>query len=266
VIRSSRRGTGAPRGSRALLAAAGLAVALAACSAGQEAQTAFISPNVEGANGDVDDIALRNITIAYPDGGRYAQGADARLQFVLVNSGDRDDALVEVRTDAAERVTLGTGQQAGGSATASPATGSATPSPTGSATPSATGTPSPAGTPTPSPTGTPSGSAPPTASGSAGPGSPSGSASASPTPSAAEPSEAAGRIEVPAGSYVACRDSGPVVTLVGLTGPLLPAEVVQITFVFENAGEITINVPVAVPLTEVSPPPTIDIQGTEGGG
>jgi copper(I)-binding protein len=265
VIRSSRRGTGAPRGGRALLAAAGLAAALTACSAGQEAQTAFISPNVEGANGDVGDIALRNITIAYPDGGRYAKAADARLQFTLVNSGDGDDALVEVRTDAAERVTFGTGQQAGGSATASgtasgssPAAGSATPSPTGSATPSPTGTPSSTGTPVPPAT--------PTSSGSAGSGSPTGSASASPTPSPAAPSGTAGRIEVPAGTYVACRDSGPVVTLVGLTSPLLPAETVQITFVFQNAGEIDVEVPVAVPLTEVSPPPTIDVQATEGGG
>jgi copper(I)-binding protein len=261
VIRSSRRGKGALRGGRGLLAAAGLAAALAACSAGQQAQTAFISPNVEGANSGVGPITLRNITLAYPDGGKYAAGADARLEFVMVNSGEANDALVEVRTDAAERVTFGTGQEAGGSATPSgTASGSPSGSPSGTASASPSGTPAPTstGSATPSPTGTRSGSVAPTPSGS--------TPAASATASAAPTSEAPSRIEIPTLNYVACQDSGPAVIMVGLTRALLPSEIVQITFMFEKAGEVTIDVPVAVSLTEVSPPPTVDVQGTEEGG
>jgi copper(I)-binding protein len=71
---------------------------------------------------------------------------------------------------------------------------------------------------------------------------------------------------VPAGNIVECREDGPVVTLVGLVRDLLPAQIVQITFVFEHAGELTINVPVAVPPTEISPAPTLDLGEPEGEG
>jgi copper(I)-binding protein len=84
-------------------------------------------------------------------------------------------------------------------------------------------------------------------------------------PTASPTSEAPSRIEVPAGGLVACRDDGPAVTLVGLTRALFPAEIVQVTFVFEKAGEVTVAVPVAVPQTEVSPAPTVDLSETEGG-
>ncbi len=257
MMRSSRRAAGEPpagqglRTGRALLAVAGLAAALAACSAGQDAQTAFVSPSIDGANGQVGDVALRDITIAFPEGGQYAAGSDARLQVTLVNTAAQDDALVEVQTDVAQRVTLGTGPAASGSATpsaagsSSPPLASVTASASGSATVSATA--SATGSGSPGATGTVSASAPSTA---------------SPTPTAQPPT----RIPLLAGNLVACRDKGPVLTLVGLTRALRSAEVVPITFVFATAGQVSIQVPVAVPLTEVSPAPTVDVNATETGG
>jgi copper(I)-binding protein len=272
VIRWSRRYTGelcagaglrAGRGVRAglgLLAAAGLASALTACAAGQIAQTAFVSPSVDGANGQVGAIALRAVTVAFPDGGQYAAGSDARLQATLVSTATQEDALVEVRTPAAQRVTLATSSGASGSATpsstasSSPAA-SASASGTGSATASATGSSSASATATPTPSASVSASAGASVS---------GSTSASATGSAAPP-ETSAPIPVPAGNLVACRDAGPVLTLVGLTQALLPSQVVPITFVFRDAGQVTLDVPVAVPLTQVSLAPTVSLSETAGG-
>jgi copper(I)-binding protein len=283
VIRSSRRGGGIRRIGRWVLAAAGLAVAVTACSAGQQAQTAYVDPAIDGASGNADGIALRAVAIASPNGGRYAGGADARLQFVMVNTTDHDDALVEVRTDVAARVTFATGPAA---------TGSAAPSGTESVSPSATPAPTTPATTTPAPTTpattTPATTTPATTTSAtttsatttsatttsasptptparSGSGSATASGTPTPTPSASPTPEAPSRIDVPADNLVACRDDGPVVTLVGLTRELRAAEMVPITFVFATAGEVTINVPVAVPTTEVSPPPTVDVNGTEGG-
>jgi len=234
-----------------------LAVALTACSAGQLAQTANVKASVDGASGDVGGMALRTVVIAYPDGGKYPKGVDARLEFVMVNTTDHDDALVEVRTDAAERVTLATRPAATGSAIPSGSeSATPTPSPSPSPSPSSTPSPTPTGSGTGSGTATPTGSPSPPVSSSAPP-------PTSPTPSPTP--EPPGRIEVPAQSLVACRDGGPAVTLVGLTRELRAAELVQVTFVFEQAGELTLTVPVAVPTSELPPPPTIDVQGTEGG-
>lgn len=51
----------------------------------------------------------------------------------------------------------------------------------------------------------------------------------------------------PPDSVVSVRGPRHSVTLVGLTRPMLPGEVVQVTFVFARAGAVTATVPVAVP-------------------
>jgi len=219
---------------RAVLAVTGLTLGISACSAGQQAQTASIQATVDGANADIGPIALRDIKLAYPDGGRYTKGSSARLEFVAVNDGDQSDELVDVRTDAASRVTLAS----------APSTAEA------SASATASGSASPSGTP--SATGSASGSGGRTASAA-----PSATASAAPT------SEASARIPLPSNNLVAFRAGGPSATLVGLTEDLLPAQVVRITFAFRQAGEVTADVPVGAPLTPVSPPPMIDVSPTE---
>jgi len=227
------------------LLAAGTALALTGCAAGQYAQTSMVSPSIDGTSGQVGGIAVRNAKIAYPDGGQYEQGADARVLFTVVNLSDQDDALTDVRSDAATGVTFA----AAGSATSGSATASSTTSTSATATTSAT-TATRTATPLPTPRGSASASA-----------SASGSATASATASAETPSP----IAIPVGQIVSFQDNGPAVMLTGLKQTLLPTEPVQVTFVFRRAGELTLTLAVAVPLSEVSQPPTIDINPTEGG-
>lgn len=240
MIGSPRRRAGRSRVALVALVAAG-GVALAGCSAGQQAQTAEQRPTMDGTNAQAgQDVALRDIAIEYPEGGLYEQGSDARLRMVVVNEGLQSDALVEVRTDAAERVVFRAAGEAG------TAEGTATAAPEPTATPTATATP------TGTPTGSPPASGSPTPSGSATP-------SASPTPS--EPPTT--RIEIPPNGLVSFRDDGPAVILTGLTRQLRSSEVVPITFVFARGGAVTVDVAVGVPEEEIAPAPTVEAGGEE---
>jgi copper(I)-binding protein len=118
------------RASIAVLAGAGAAALLAGCSSGQIAETAEVRPSVQGVNVDVGSLALRDLTVQYPDGRGYDKGSDAPLVVRIANNGGRADTLESVETDAAASVSFV------GETTAS---ASATPSGTPSGTPSATG-------------------------------------------------------------------------------------------------------------------------------
>lgn len=268
----SRGSSAAPTVRRAALIAAGLALALGGCAAGQLAQTAYERSTVDGASGQVGTIAVRNITIAFPASGRYVKGESAQLEFVAVNEGDQADRLVDVRTGVATNVLIGSSASASATptetetATATPtATGTATPTATGTATPTATGTATGTGTGTPTttasgatPTGTASGTAPGTPTGTAtgtatGAGATVTATATSPAPQTSVPAQ------LPAEGILSFGNgTGPTVTLAGLTDELLPTETVQITFVFERAGEVTVVVPVGTPATPLPPPSTVD--------
>jgi copper(I)-binding protein len=226
----SRGSSAAPAARRTALVAVGLALTVSGCAAGQLAQTAYQESTVGGSNGQAGPIALRNITVAYPDGGRYHKGDSGRLEFFVVNESDQADRLVDIRTDAAERVTF------------------SGPSTSGSDTASATATPPP--TTTPPATGSSSSTA-----------TPSGAGTTSATATSSAPAPAAVPIPLPPQALTSCWGSGAVVTLVGLTRPLLPADIVAITFVFDRAGEVTVNVPVGAPSSPLPPAPTIDVNG-----
>ena len=87
------------------LATAGLLAV--GCSAGQQAQTATEQPTIDRTNVNVGNLSLLDMALAYPSSGRYARGADARLDMVIANNDlVTADALVAVRTDAAERVVV----------------------------------------------------------------------------------------------------------------------------------------------------------------
>ena len=79
---------------------------LAGCGTGQVAQTARQVSAVDGAQGDVGQIAVRNAMLVYPQGGEhfYRRGEDAPLTVVIVNSGVPEDELTSVRSPAAEAV------------------------------------------------------------------------------------------------------------------------------------------------------------------
>lgn len=258
------RRSATPRSVLAALAVVG-GMVLAGCAAGQQAQTAEQRPTVDGQNASLGPLALRDVALEYPAAGVYEQGGDARLEMVLTNDSGAADALVEVRTDAAQEVRI-TEASTGG-------TGEATPTPPegSSAEPSST----PTGTASGTPTGT---SEPESPSATAGPGEPSGSpsteasSSESPAPSP-ESTESASpgagtltSVPIPSNGLVKFREDGPRIELIGLTRQLRPAQELLVTFVFRDAGEITIDITVSVPREEISPAPTVasEEDGNEG--
>jgi len=220
-----------------LVVAGGLA--LSACASGQVAQTAQMSPTVDGQMAQVGSLAIRNVALDYPAGGVYERGSDARLRMVVVNGGVAPDSLVSVSSPVATDVTI----SAGGSAEV---TGSGTPEPTGSASESA------------SPTATPSDTASGTATPSASPGgSASPSPTASPTPS---PTPENAQIQIPPNSYVSFREDGPRIMLTGLTRQLRPGQNLVVTLTFQRAGSVTMTIAVGTPEAQLPPAPTVSVE------
>ena len=220
-----------------LVVAGGLA--LSACASGQVAQTAQMSPTVDGQMAQVGSLAIRNVALDYPAGGVYERGSDARLRMVVVNGGVAPDSLVSVSSPVATDVTI----SAGGSAEV---TGSGTPEPTGSASESA------------SPTATPSDTASGTATPSASPGgSASPSPTASPTPS---PTPENAQIQIPPNSYVSFREDGPRIMLTGLTRQLRPGQNLPVTLTFQRAGSVTMTIAVGTPEAQLPPAPTVSVE------
>jgi copper(I)-binding protein len=240
VIRSSRRSAGRCRAVVAALIAAG-GTLLAGCQTGQQAETAEQRPTIDGTFAQVGSLALRDVRIEYPERGSWAQGSDARLQLIVVNQGREADQLVEVRTDVADGVTFST-EGSGGAAGEDGASPSAEPSETGAPTAATLTATSPS---TPTPTASPSGTA------SASPD------ESTPTPTPTPTEEAETSIPIPPVAAVSLRDDGPEILLTGLTRVLRPAQVVPVTFVFAEAGEVTVQVAVATPIEEIAPAPTV---------
>jgi copper(I)-binding protein len=91
-----------------LLAAIAGTALLTGCGAGQQAQTASKEPSVPGVNANLGTVLLRNVQIGYPDreSRSYPRGATAPLEVRIFNSGTDPDALVGVRSDAADQVLL----------------------------------------------------------------------------------------------------------------------------------------------------------------
>lgn len=212
-----------------LLAGAAMATALLAsgCSAGQVAETAEKVAAVPGISGDVSTsegtFSVRNAAIAYHEGG-YEAGADAPVDVRIFNDTGQD-VTVTITSPDAKSVRLAAGASGTPSPSASP---SAPASPT--ATPSATATPS--GTPSATPTGE-------------------ASPSVEPTP-AAEPPARPATVRIPAGSFAALTASGQqFLELVGLNEELKAGGTVQLVFDFGDGAELTLAVPLSVPLTPV---------------
>ncbi|WP_067845011.1 hypothetical protein [Nocardia lijiangensis] len=81
--------------------AAGAALALSGCSAGQVSQTANQAPAINGNNADVEDISLRNVHIVYPgEGYTNVKGGKALIALSIVNNSETvADELTSVTTD-----------------------------------------------------------------------------------------------------------------------------------------------------------------------
>ncbi|APU12421.1 MULTISPECIES: hypothetical protein [Actinoalloteichus] len=110
VEQTVRNGLGAGRPSRGRLIpaalAAGLALVVSGCSAGQITQTSRKEPVINGINGDVGDMAVRDAQLLFPVGEDhfYPAGSSIPLSMTLVNTGRTTDRLVEITSPSAALV------------------------------------------------------------------------------------------------------------------------------------------------------------------
>lgn len=224
----NRRGLGAG------VLAVGAALVLAGCGAGQITQTATQQAAVNGTHAQVKNIALRDAAVQYPTSGPgYPAGATPALTLTIVNQDARDDALVAVTTEDGGQATISgskaivaahslvIGPDDAVESTNEVQQTTAAPSSSASATPSSTSSSS---------TATSTGSV----------ANPPGNLTASPTSEV--PSSG------PAATPTAPEKVGQAtVTLPALKQPLWPGQVIKVTFVFQNAGPLTVELPVAAP-------------------
>lgn len=99
----------------AVALAAGGALALSGCGAGQISQTATQVAAVNGTPADVGSVELRNVHIVHPTDPQYSleAGGDAVLAFTAVNESETDPVtLTGISTEFAGSVSIG--DEAGG--------------------------------------------------------------------------------------------------------------------------------------------------------
>ncbi|MET8995418.1 hypothetical protein [Amycolatopsis sp. Hca4] len=211
--------------------ALGAALVLAGCGAGQITQTDSQQPAVNGTHAQVKTIELRNAAVQYPKSGPgYPAGATPALTLTIVNSGAQDDSLVSVTTEDGGQATI-----AGSKTVVAMHSLVIGPDDAVESTNEVQATSSAAPT---------SSSAPASSSST-----PTGSSSASNSPGNLT---ATATSEVPS-SGPAATPTAPekvgqaTVTLPALKQPLWPGQVIKVTFVFQNAGPVTVELPVAAP-------------------
>jgi copper(I)-binding protein len=219
-------------------------VTLSACSAGQVNQTASQIRDQFGATAQVGDLTLRGVQLEYPPGGTLSPGDEAGLQAAIINNGSADDTLVSISGPGFTGVAVtGTGTQStqstSGGATSSAATSSSATSsaaPTSSAAATSSSAAATTGATTTGST-SPGLTTPPASSTSALP-------STAPTTSVSIP--------IPANSVVYLGQNAPHVTLTGLTESLNAALPLKVTFTFQRAGAVTLEVYIGDPPSVLS--------------
>ena len=193
------------------------------CSSGQVAHTAEMPPAVNGNSGQVGDLMLRNVLVAFPESGEpYEQGDDAPLLLSIVNTGGEDDELVGVTSPAGEVEMIGNQAIPAGTVLQVVLPDENT---SASATTTTTTSESPASSET---------------SGTEAPGSEtSGSETSATSTEAPSETEAVSPPVVGTMSLV----------ITGLSTDLPYGKNVPVTFEFANAGKVTIELPVDTPAT-----------------
>jgi copper(I)-binding protein len=210
--------------------ALGAALVLAGCGAGQITQTDSQQPAVNGTYAQVKTIVLRDVAVQYPTSGpAYPAGATPALTLTVVNQGAQDDSLVSVTTGDGTQATVGGSKDvvAGHSLVIGPDDAVESTNEVLTTPPSSTSS---------------SSSSAPTSTGST----PTGTTSATGGPTATSTSE------VPSSGAAATPTAPEVVgkataTLPALKQPLWPGQTIKVTFVFKNAGPVTVEVPIAAP-------------------
>ena len=194
----------------------GAALLVSGCGAGQITQTDTQVPAVNGSMGTIKQIAVRDAQLAYPTGKQYyAKGDTVAVLLTIANSGEASDKLTGVTSPqfSSGGQIIGDSTIPGFHAIAASAT---------AVTPLTTTASSTTGTSTTS-----------TSTSSTGTSAPSSSTSTS-TPVTTTTSAPA----LPIGTVQ--------IELVDLNlDKLQPGQTVQVTFTFANAGDLTLNLPIA---------------------
>lgn len=227
----------------------GAALVLAGCGAGQITQTDTQVAAVNGAEGRVGSIAVRGVEFVYPASGEnhYPVGSDAPLLLTIANEGTAGDELVSVTSPVAGNVriegstegsiTIPAGHaivakapESTGATTSAPVVVTTTPNADTTGEASATGE---AGVTTdttqPEAADQTESSAPSVTGTTAADTQPTGTTT---TPGGGESRPSVGTV------YIVFTD---------LTQPIQAGVSVPVTLVFRNAGEITLQVPIAAP-------------------
>ncbi|EOD64192.1 hypothetical protein H480_33088 [Amycolatopsis vancoresmycina DSM 44592] len=212
--------------------ALGAALALAGCGAGQITQTSTQQAAVNGTHAQVKNIDLRNAAVQYPTSGPgYPAGATPALTLTIVNRDARDDSLVSVTVEGGGQATISGSKTIVAAHSLVIGPDDAVES-TNEVQPTSSGAP------------TSSSSAPTSSS------TPTGSSSATNSPGNNLTATATSEVPSsgPAATPTAPEKVGQAtVTLPALKQPLWPGQVIKVTFVFQNAGPVTVDLPVAAP-------------------
>jgi hypothetical protein len=234
----------------------GLAVVVAAalltsaCAAGQYAQSATNQETIDGTSAKIGMMTLGGLAIQTPQNGvSYPAGSDVPLKIVVVNSGQRTDTLTSITSSSI------TGWGAYSSAAAAAAAQATTSSsvPVSSTVPSST-----AGSSSVAPGGGSTSVAP----------SDTGSPSTPPATTSA-PSLPAPKTSISVGGHSRASFGTPDVKgellLRGIKSALHPGMAIELTFTFQQAGTVSVQVPVQLsksPQTSIIPGPSAT--GQEG--
>lgn len=231
----AQQNSGASRRLAATVAlAAGLGLAAAGCSAGQVTQTDTQVAAVNGVSGHVGQIDVRDAQLQYPLKTKfYRAGDDARLIVTIVNNGTSPDKLTSITSPSAGPAQIeGDTQILPGTAMSSgqDQDDALSPEEQRSAGASASATATTSASP---------------ASSSVAPTSSSAGASSSVEVTSSQASSAG------ASSASSSSVAGPLpirmvkITLTKLAQQLYSGQTIKVTFLFQNAGPLTLDVPVA---------------------
>ncbi|GAA1263927.1 hypothetical protein [Saccharothrix xinjiangensis] len=223
--------------------AAGLGLVAAGCSAGQITQTDTQVAAVNGASGDVGFISVRDAQLLFPaEHGLYEEGEGAPMALLIANNGGEVDKLLAVTSDSSEPAEVtGDAQLEPGSSILVEADEADLGSHSGTTAPSGrTGSSSPSVTTTTPSSGSSSSSV-------TGTSTPTSGSSATTTTEADTASQSNNMpttaTKIP--SSVDPTEPGLAkIVLKGLTKQLRPGQTILVTFLFEKAGELTLEVPI----------------------
>jgi copper(I)-binding protein len=217
---------------RKLVPAAAIGVSallgIVGCSAGQVAQTAGMEPAVNGNSAQVGTIALRNVLVAFPEGGEtYREGDDAPLLLAIVNTGPGNDELVGATSPAGQVAIVGNPSIPAGTSlqVVLPEENASATTTTTTTTESAAASSSAETSETTETSGS--------SSASSSSGAPSGTSEAPSQTEAVSPPEV-GTVSI---------------IITGLTSDLPFGKNVPVTFEFAKAGKVTVQLPVGAPAT-----------------